>query len=210
MEPDLLARVFDLFTQAERSSDRSQGGLGLGLALARSLVELHGGTLAAHSAGPGKGSTFTIRLPRGAEPLAQPPAATEAGAIAAAAPLRILLVDDNVDAVHTLQMLLRTAGHEVEIAFCAEDALALARVFQPDACLLDIGLPDFDGNELARRLRQMPQAAGALLIAMTGYGRKQDREAALACGFDHYFVKPVDIAKLSALLAEAGAGQPQH
>ena len=204
MEPQLVARVFDLFTQAERTPDRSQGGLGLGLALAKSLVELHGGTVRAESPGLGKGSTFTVRLPRHTQELPLTVAQTR-GQAKSATPLKVLLVDDNLDAVHTLQLFLGAAGHTVEIAYCAADAVDVARVFAPDVCLLDIGLPDFDGNELARRLRRLPQATGATLIAMTGYGRQQDRQAALAAGFDHYMVKPVNTVELSDLLAEAAA-----
>jgi len=207
MDPHLVNRVFDLFTQAERTPDRSQGGLGLGLALAKSLVELHGGSVSAHSDGPGHGSTFSVRLPHHHDTHAAP---LHAGSDQAArrvghgpTPLRILVVDDNVDAVHTLQLFLTAAGHTVEIAYSAGDALALAAVFKPDACLLDIGLPDFDGNELARRLRQLPETAAATLVAMTGYGRQQDRELASAAGFDHYLVKPVSTAQLADVLASA-------
>jgi signal transduction histidine kinase/CheY-like chemotaxis protein len=210
MDAQLVKRVFDLFTQAERTPDRSQGGLGLGLALAKSLVELHGGAVDAHSDGLGQGSTFSVRLPRHSQDLN---AAPQHGAIDqaarrfghSAAPLRIMVVDDNVDAVHTLQLFLKAAGHNVEIAYCGADALALAAVFKPDACLLDIGLPDFDGNELARRLRLLPETATATLVAMTGYGRQQDRDVASAAGFDHYLVKPVSTAQLSDVLAAANA-----
>ncbi len=210
MDAQLVKRVFDLFTQAERTPDRSQGGLGLGLALAKSLVELHGGSVDAHSDGLGHGSTFSVRLPRHSQDMN---AAPQHGAIDQAArrfghsttPLRILVVDDNVDAVHTLQLFLKAAGHNVEIAYCGADALALAAVFKPDACLLDIGLPDFDGNELARRLRLLPETATATLVAMTGYGRQQDRDVASAAGFDHYLVKPVSTAQLSDVLAAANA-----
>ncbi|MFC4929548.1 hybrid sensor histidine kinase/response regulator [Massilia sp. GCM10023247] len=204
MEPQLVARVFDLFTQAERTPDRSQGGLGLGLALAKSLVELHGGTVRAASPGLGKGSTFSVRLPRHSQeaPLT---VAQSVGQPPPARPLKVLLVDDNLDAVHTLQLFLEAAGHKVEIAYCGAVAVDVARVFAPDVCLLDIGLPDFDGNELARRLRRLPQATNAMLIAATGYGRQQDRDAAMAAGFDHYVVKPVNTAELSGLLAEAAA-----
>jgi signal transduction histidine kinase/ActR/RegA family two-component response regulator len=204
MEPQLVERVFDLFTQAERTPDRSQGGLGLGLALAKSLVELHGGTVRAESPGLGKGSTFTVRLPRHTQELPLTVAQTS-GQAAVAHPLKVMLVDDNLDAVHTLQLFLRAAGHTVEIAYCGLDAIDVARVFVPDVCLLDIGLPDFDGNELARRLRRLPQATNATLIATTGYGRQQDRDAAMAAGFDHYIVKPVNTVELSHLLAEAAA-----
>ncbi|MDN4058133.1 ATP-binding protein [Massilia sp. YIM B02769] len=206
MEPQLVARVFDLFSQAERTPDRSQGGLGLGLALAKSLVELHGGSVQAESAGLGKGSTFTVRLPRHTQDLPVSIAQSR-GQATAATPLKVLLVDDNLDAAHTLQLFLGAAGHTVEVAYCGADAVDVARVFEPDVCLLDIGLPDFDGNELARRLRRMPQATGASLIAMTGYGRQQDREAAMAAGFDFYMVKPVNTVELSDRLADIAAQQ---
>jgi signal transduction histidine kinase/CheY-like chemotaxis protein len=210
MEPDLVERVFDLFTQAERTPDRSQGGLGLGLALAKSLVELHGGQVAAYSAGPGKGSTFTVRLPRIADEAetvtaAVLPSTERRGG--PAAPLRILLVDDNKDAVQTLQLFLQAAGHTVQMAYRATEAVDVARAFQPQVCLLDIGLPDFDGNELARRLRAMPEAAGATLVALTGYGRQQDRQDASSAGFDHYLVKPVNTVQLTQLLGTIGAAQ---
>jgi CheY-like chemotaxis protein len=199
-------RVFDLFTQAERTPDRSQGGLGLGLALVKSLVELHGGTVQAASAGLGKGSTFTVRLPRHTRkwccrwPRAQRPRA------GGQAPLRMLLVDDNLDAAHTLQLFLAAGGHRSKSPTARPTRSTWPRVFVPDVCLLDIGLPDFDGNELARRLRRLPQATGATLVAMTGYGRQQDRDAAMAAGFDHYMVKPVNTVELSDLLADGGGG----
>jgi len=201
MDPGLVERVFELFTQAERTPDRAQGGLGLGLALVKSLVELHGGRVQAASPGPGQGSVFTVQLPRHVAAAAQAPLHTPELHAAPAAPLRILLVDDNADAVHTLQLFLHTAGHGVDVAYTAGDALELARLALPEVCLLDIGLPDFDGNELARRLRQLPATAASTLIAMTGYGRQQDRDTALAAGFDHYLVKPLDTARLSGILA---------
>jgi signal transduction histidine kinase/ActR/RegA family two-component response regulator len=205
MEPALVDRVFDLFTQAERTPDRSQGGLGLGLALARSLVELHGGSVSAASPGLGKGSTFTVRLPRFEQEGEETVADAVRHAATAQAPLRVLVVDDNLDAAHTLNLFLAAGGHRVEIAYNALDAIEVAKVFSPQVCLLDIGLPDMDGNELARRLRRLPQTSGALLVAATGYGRQQDRDAARDAGFDHYMVKPVNTIQLSELLASAGA-----
>ncbi|QBQ39199.1 response regulator [Pseudoduganella plicata] len=200
MAPELVTRVFDLFTQAERTSDRSQGGLGLGLALARTLVLLHGGTVRAESPGPERGSMFTVELPY--EEVLQTPAGANASAPQGARPgrLRCLVVDDNVDAAQTLALFLEAAGHEVSVAYRASEALDLAAKTTPHVCFLDIGLPDIDGNELATRLRQQPATANALLIAVTGYGRKEDQERALAAGFDQYFVKPLDTAKLVAVL----------
>jgi CheY-like chemotaxis protein len=201
MTPELVARVFELFTQAERTSDRSQGGLGLGLALVRTLVLLHGGTVDASSAGLDQGSTFTVRLPFEELPEAGPGAPGHPPHSAAhGASLRCLVVDDNVDAAQTLALFLEAAGHEVQVAHRATEALELARRFVPQVCFLDIGLPDIDGNELAALLRRMPETAQAQLVAVTGYGRKEDQEKSIAAGFDHYFVKPMDTGKLVNLL----------
>ena len=204
MDARLVERVFDLFTQAERTPDRSQGGLGLGLALAKSLVELHGGSVGAASEGLGKGSTFTVRLPRHTQGSLSAPVAPAPAGVAAGA-LRILVVDDNLDAAHTLNLFLHASGHTVELAYSGLDAIEIARVFAPQVCLLDIGLPDMDGNELARRLRSLPQTAGATLIAATGYGRQQDRERASEAGFDHYLVKPLNTVQLGEILALASS-----
>jgi signal transduction histidine kinase/ActR/RegA family two-component response regulator len=199
---DLLPYVFDLFTQAERTADRSQGGLGIGLALVKSIVELHGGSVSAHSNGPGTGSKFVIRLPMLTHQV-QAPRLPERPAVALPAgsqALRVLIVDDNVDAARILAMFLEADGHQVMVEHTSRRALERARLEVPDVCLLDIGLPDFDGYELARRLRKQPETAGALLIAVTGYDRKQDLSARAAV-FDHYFVKPIDTARLTELLA---------
>jgi len=200
---ELQMRIFDLFAQADRSPDRSQGGLGIGLALVRSLVELHGGSVACHSEGVGKGSRFLVTLPRAAgqdahseiegDPLAQAPSA----------PRRVLVVDDNVDAAQMLGMCLEAAGHAVMIEHDSQQALERARIGLPEVCILDIGLPGMDGNELARRMRAQPETAGAMLIALTGYGQEQDRQNAMAAGFDHHLVKPVAAPDLLALVAKA-------
>jgi len=203
MAPDLVARAFELFAQAERSSDRSSGGLGLGLALVRSLVELHGGSVACESAGPGQGSRFTVRLPcladaahaEGHHAAAPAPGRTQA--------LRILVVDDNVDAATTLALLLEASGHEAGVEHDPLHALERARTERPEVFLLDIGLPGMDGNELARRLRAQAENAEALLVAVSGYGQEADRSRALAAGFDRYLVKPVDLQALHGVLAEA-------
>jgi PAS domain S-box-containing protein len=199
MERELTERAFDLFAQAKRSSDRSQGGLGLGLALVRNLVELHGGTVTCASPGPGQGSIFSVTLPLAADAApGQAPPQTSDGV---GTGLTLLVVDDNVDAATTLAMLLEASGHQVFIEHESLRALELARSARPDACLLDIGLPDLDGNELARRLRAQPETAHSVLIAVSGYGQESDRRTALEAGFSHHLVKPVDLDALSAVLA---------
>ncbi|MET0321242.1 MAG: ATP-binding protein [Duganella sp.] len=205
MTADTVRHAFDLFSQSERSSDRSLGGLGLGLALVKSLVDLHGGSVSCHSAGLGLGSTFTVDLPRLAAPDATTDAAPSAGgADAGNAPgLRILVVDDNEDAADILAMLLQTMGHEAVVEYGSEQALARVASYRPQVCLLDIGLPGMDGNALAQHLRARPDTARSALIAVTGYGQESDRALSLAAGFDDHLVKPVDIAQLGAVLAAA-------
>jgi len=200
MSPDLAARAFELFAQAERASDRSAGGLGLGLALVKSLVELHGGTVHCASDGLGKGSTFTICLPRLLSLEVTRPEEADALAFSEVRPLRILLVDDNVDAASMLAMVLEVSGHSVTVEHGAYAALTRVDEVRPEVCLLDIGLPDIDGIELARRLRRLPASSGALLIAVTGYGQDSDREQTRVAGFNYHLVKPLDIQKLAAIL----------
>lgn len=200
LAPDLIPRVFDLFTQAARSSDRSSGGLGLGLALVRSLVELHGGSVSCRSDGVGKGSQFRIRLARLQEDLPATGTPGEGAARAAVHGLRVLVVDDNADAAAMLCMLLKAAGHQVMVEHAGAEALALARAWRPQACLLDIGLPGMSGLELAQRLREDAATNAAVLIAVTGYGQESDRKDAMAAGFDHHLVKPIDTRKLALLL----------
>lgn len=203
--PELLPKVFDLFIQAERTPDRTQGGLGLGLTLVKSITRLHGGTVSATSGGTGKGSTFAIVLP-----LIVPESARIASSIAApiaesSARLRLMLVDDNHDAALALGALLEAAGHEVLVHEDARSALTAAKAHDIQAFILDIGLPDMDGYELARRLRADAQNANKVLIALTGYGQAHDRVLSKAAGFDHHFVKPVDTAELSSVLAHIAA-----
>jgi CheY-like chemotaxis protein len=204
MTPELIGRAFELFAQGERTLDRSQGGLGIGLALVRSVVALHGGRVFAESAGLGKGARFTICLPK-VQPQALPAAgqadAGDAGDAVSVRPLRILAVDDNEDALAMLQLLLTSLGHRVATATTSRDALRQADADPPDACVLDIGLPDLDGFALARQLRANPRTRAAALVALSGYGQDRDRSTALAAGFDAYFVKPVNIDALAAALA---------
>jgi PAS domain S-box-containing protein len=207
--PELLPQVFELFTQAERTPDRAQGGLGLGLALVKSLVGLHGGSVEAHSGGPGMGSTFRIVLP-----LAQAARTATSGDDGAAMlddlpARRILIVDDNADAAQSLAEILRALGNQAAVAHDPRDALALAEKDWPEVFILDIGLPDIDGYALARRLRAMAEAdrarGPALYLALTGYGQAHDKVLSKAAGFDRHFFKPVDLEALLAALAEAPA-----
>ena len=172
--PELLPRIFDLFTQADRTLDRSQGGLGIGLSLVQKLVELHGGTVEAHSAGLGQGSEFIVRLPA-LSPATESIAPLET-AKQPAQTSRVLVVDDNRDAADMFVMMLQTFGHEVQAAYSGQTALEMAVEYQPDFVLLDIGLPEMDGYEVARHLRQHPQTKDVWVIAMTGYGQDSDRQ----------------------------------
>lgn len=199
--PGLLARVFDLFAQGERTPDRSQGGLGLGLALVKNLVGLHGGTVMACSDGQDRGSIFTITLPLMAAPLSRLLPSSEAEAAQATRPLRIMIVDDNADAAETLGALLHAAGHQVSVKYDAKTALEEIGDLLPQVFILDIGLPDMDGYELARRLRSSPETENAVKIALTGYGQLHDRSLSKAAGFNHHMVKPVDIEQLANILA---------
>ncbi len=200
--PDMLASIFDLFTQVDRSLDRSQGGLGIGLTLVHRLIEMHGGRVAAVSAGPNQGSEFVVRLPV----LSRQPtmrASTNGGPEAAAAARRILIVDDNVDGAESLCLMLQLAGHVVRTVHDGTAALEVAPAFRPDVVLLDIGLPGMNGYEVARRLREQPELAGTLLVALTGYGQEEDRQRCREAGFQHHLVKPVDPPVLMRLLARA-------
>jgi PAS domain S-box-containing protein len=203
---ELLPRVFELFTQAQRSADRSQGGLGIGLSLVKSLVESHGGSVTADSKGTGAGTKFTVQLPRYHEPQAAVP--HQEGDMPVSSPanaLRIMIVDDNKDGALMLSMLLEATGHETVIEHDPYRALERAPLEAPDVCLLDIGLPGMDGNELARQLRSTEVLARTVLIAVTGYSQYRDRKNSLGAGFNHYLVKPVDVEELVALLARLRA-----
>jgi CheY-like chemotaxis protein len=199
---EMLPRVFDLFIQEPQALDRSQGGLGLGLAIVRSLVEMHGGTTTAESEGRGRGSEFIIRLPHvvgvvveaAPGPVAEPPAA------AARVGRRVLVVDDNTDAADLLAMSLEALGCVVSIAHDGPSALRRAEMFDAEIALLDIGLPVMDGFELARRLRELPRYANARLVALTGYGQEADRQRSAEAGFDVHLVKPVQLAAIEAIV----------
>jgi nitrogen-specific signal transduction histidine kinase/CheY-like chemotaxis protein len=198
IDRDLLPLVFDLFTQGKRGPDRSQGGLGIGLALVKRLVELQGGRVAAQSAGPGKGSTFTVRFPVASTPAAEQPVHAPSAARENGAGLRVVVVDDNRDAAESLGALLTAMGHDVEVHYDAHALLASPTLDDADAFVLDIGLPGMDGHALARALRQ--RGVTAALIAVTGYGQPSDRERSRAAGFDHHLVKPVEWSALAHVL----------
>jgi signal transduction histidine kinase/CheY-like chemotaxis protein len=197
---DRVARLFDPFVQGERALDRPGGGLGLGLAIANSLCELHGGTIEVASAGRGHGSTFTVKLPRAGRAEVPVPGPTGERLARSATGMRVLVVDDNVDAAGMLHEILSMLGHEPVIAHDGMTALDLARSFQPDIAMLDIGLPMMDGYELARKLRELPGGDKLRLIAVTGYGQETDRMRAHEAGFDHHMVKPVALDALLPLL----------
>lgn len=201
MSGELVECAFELFAQGQRSADRSQGGLGIGLALVKSLVQLHGGTVAAHSEGTGRGSEFRIFLPRlPDEETPHRPADDQPEGDAASAALRIMVVDDNADAADLIGMLLEVLGHQVTVQYTPAKALESAARLMPQICLLDIGLPDMDGYELARQLRRIPGMDSAILAAVTGYGQPQDRKAAFGAGFNFHFAKPVDTKTLEEWL----------
>lgn len=204
--PEMLPRVFDLFLQAESSTDRSEGGLGAGLTLVRQLVEMHGGMVEARSEGLGKGTEIVVLLPVllvSPEPVNEDAPGREVSRSAghgAVDSLKVLIVDDNEDSAESLASLMRLFGHDARTAYDGLSALEEARTYLPDVMLLDIGLPKLDGYGVAERLRQEPWRDRMLLMAMTGYGQEEDRRRSREAGFDHHLVKPVDLGKLRELL----------
>jgi len=197
-----------MFAQVRSAQDHAAGGLGIGLALAKGIVELHGGRIDAWSAGPGQGSRFTVNLPG----VVQVPAAAEPQRRAlnghAVTPRRILLADDNRDAAESLAIILRLEGHEVELAHDGDAALRAFEAGRPDVALLDIGMPQLDGYETGRRIREHPCCRNVFLIAMTGWGQEEDRRRTDEAGFDHHVVKPVEATELIKLLEALPDGRP--
>jgi CheY-like chemotaxis protein len=205
--PELQPRLFEMFSQATPTLARSQGGLGIGLALVKGLVEMHGGTVEARSDGPGTGSGFVVRLPAAAPQTHEPPPAEPEKPRAAGS--KIVVADDNRDAADTLAMMLTLAGNEVRTAGDGQEAVAVAEAFRPDAMLLDIGMPRLNGCDACRRIREQPWGRDILVVALTGWGQEEDRRRSQEAGFDAHLVKPVDPAALDKLLgsrAPRGAG----
>jgi len=197
--PEFLPRIFDQFTQAEQKRDRPAGGLGLGLTLVKSLAQLHGGSVVAHSDGPGRGAEFTVALPLDTQPAL--PAPLPPPARPAHARRRVLLVEGDVDSAQVLCELLRTEGHDVAVCHSGAEALAQAAGAGADAVLCDIGLPDMDGYEVARRLREDPDTARTVLIALTGYASPEAHRKAREAGFDRHVVKPSSAEELDEALS---------
>ncbi len=201
---EMLPMVFDLFVQGDRTIDRSQGGLGIGLTVVQKLAEMHGGSVSVSSPGQGKGSTFTLSLPAVAESLVQAPVPAQEDDPVRPAGTRVLVVDDNVDSARGLTKLLTLLGNDVRLAEDGTTAIELARAFRPAVVLLDIGLPGMDGYQVAERLRSEGSLRGICLVAVTGYGEDQALRRSREAGFDHHLVKPLDIDRLIELVAGAG------
>jgi len=203
--PEHIPHLFEIFAQGPPEVKRLHGGLGIGLSLVRGLVNLHGGSVTAQSAGPGKGSEFRVCLP-----IASPPAGRDGPArcnedLRATANSRVLVADDNHDCADSLAMLLQLAGYETRTAYDGAEAIAMAESYRPDILLLDIGMPNLNGHEAARHIRDQPWGKDLLLVALTGWGQEEDRRRTEAAGFDAHFVKPVDSAALEQVLADFDA-----
>ena len=206
--PEVLPHVFDLFTQAERSLDRSQGGLGIGLALVRRLVELHGGTVAASSV-VRKGSEFVIRLPAEPPPRIKVISPQTATGQLTVPSLRVLVVDDNQDTATSLALLVKESGHDVRTAHDGSAIVETALEYRPNVVLLDVGLPGINGFEVAKRLRGQRDLGDAVLVAITGYGAESDRQRSLEAGFDHHLIKPGDFGTVRQILARVSTMMAQ-
>lgn len=198
--PDMLPRIFDLFVQVERDPGRAQGGLGIGLTLVKSLVEMHGGSVDVRSEGAGRGSEFVVRLPLGTTGQAVPRSHGIAGPANAVLPRGILVADDNRDSAKSLGMLLKLLGADVLVVYSGWHALEVLAAYQPDVVFLDIGMPGMDGYEVAQRIRNSPMCRATTLIALTGWGQEEDRLRSQAAGFDYHLIKPADFDVLQSIL----------
>jgi CheY-like chemotaxis protein len=200
--PAMLPQVFEIFTQVDRSIERSQGGLGIGLSLVKGLVEMHGGSVEAHSSGPGQGSEFVVRLPIAESAALQPPRKPSAAELGKPGGRRVLVVDDNRDAALSLALMLKLSGHDTRTANDGLEALEMGELFQPEVVLLDIGMPRLNGYETAQRMRVRPWGRHALLVALTGWGQEEDRKLSQRAGFDTHCVKPIDPRAILTLLTD--------
>jgi CheY-like chemotaxis protein len=198
----MLDRVFEMFTQVDRGSSLSQGGLGIGLALAQQLTQMHGGGIEVTSDGEGRGSEFSVRLPIAASPEARTLAPDLAGSVYRAERRRVLVADDNIDGAESLRLNLEISGHDARAVFDGAAALALADEFRPDVMVLDLGMPKVDGYEVCRRVRNRSWGDAVTIIALTGWGQEQDRRRTLEAGFDHHLVKPVEPQLLTQLIGK--------
>jgi len=202
--PEMLPKVFDMFTQIDRSLERSQGGLGIGLSIVKRLVEMHGGSIEARSEGQGRGSQFVVRLPAMATKATEPAKAADAAAKKRTNGRRILVVDDNVDSAMSLAMMLRMMGHVTHTAHDGLAAIDATLEFRPELILLDIGMPKLNGYDACRRIREQPDGAAIRIIALTGWGQEEDRRRSKEAGFDRHLVKPANLAALEEELAALG------
>ena len=213
LEPAMLNRIFELFVQVDHATNRSQGGLGIGLTLAKNLVEMHNGSIEAHSAGIGRGAEFVVKLPLLTiqHRIAPEPPTTVADALPQGRRgIRLLVVDDNQDAAESFTILLRAQGHDARAAFSGPAALEMIKDFAPEIVFLDIGMPGMDGYEVARRLRQQTAAPKMTLVAVTGWGQQEDRRRSAESGFDHHLVKPLDPHALESLIESIRARAEHH
>jgi CheY-like chemotaxis protein len=206
IDSEVQSHVFELFAQSVRDNARSEGGLGIGLAVAKRMIELHGGTISLHSEGQGQGTVVTLRLPilrtaADSDVVRSPPRITTAG------PAHLLLVDDNRDALHALGVLLGLDGHEVTTADSGREAIRLMSEKRPDVAIIDLGMPEMDGFEVARTVREQPALDNILLVALTGYASESDKSLALAAGFDYHLTKPLSMDKLQYILANRADGR---
>jgi CheY-like chemotaxis protein len=210
--PELLSQAFHMFAQLNPSIDRAEGGLGIGLNVVKTLVELHGGRVEAHSDGPGYGTEFVVRLPATAPPQPQVKPSKDAdGHQGVTEPARVMVVEDNPDIARVMVALLRRCGHEPCVAYDGLTALKLAHQFHPQVALLDIGLPGISGHDLARRLREDDELRDMRLVALTGYGQEEDRRRSREAGFDEHLTKPVSLARLREVLrVHNGDGRTAH
>jgi CheY-like chemotaxis protein len=195
-----LSTIFDMFSQIDRSIERSKGGLGIGLALVKGLVEMHGGSVVAASPGPGRGSTFTVRLPAIDPRPEQQDAGRSAGQAAANSGRRVLVVDDNEDSAATMALMLKLLGHQVQTANDGLEAIATAEAFRPEVILMDMGMPRLNGYDATRQIREKPWGGAMIVVALTGWGQESDRARSKAAGCDAHLVKPVSLPVLKKLL----------